>query len=64
MTKSAKIEIRNVDNGLDEVCADKASVHLEQMSATAWWLGVTVGTETVHVWLHSKAMIKARAERQ
>lgn len=52
------IEIRcNADESLDEVCA--ANFHLEQMSATHWWMAIDDARGSVHVNLHSKATIKA-----
>lgn len=52
----------NEDGSLDEIVADGAEVHLEQMSATHWWLGIDDGTRFRHIGLHSKATIKAVME--
>ena len=58
------LEIRRNDDGsLDEVVAYPAGVHLEQMSATHWWLCIDYADVCVHVNLHSKARITAVAEQ-
>lgn len=58
-------EIRtNQDGSLDEVFADPCQFHLEQMSATHWWMAVECGGKRVHINLHSRATIKASAETE
>ena len=55
-------EVRTNDDGtLDEVVG-RGYFHLEQMSATHWWMAFESGGRRVHVNLHSKATIKANAE--
>lgn len=34
---------------LDEVVADGASIHLEQMAHDAWWMGITAGGKYFHL---------------
>lgn len=52
---------RNEDGTLDEVVAT-GQYHLEQMSATHWWMAVQYPGGRVTVNLHSKATIKGYAE--
>ena len=48
-------EVRlNADGTLDEVVAFGAYVHLEQMSAGDWWLGIESGGHLIHVNLGTK----------
>jgi hypothetical protein len=52
------VEVRlNADGSLDEVCA--VNFHLEQMSATHWWMAIDDDRGSVHVNLHSRATIHA-----
>jgi hypothetical protein len=37
------------------------AIHLEQMSACHYWLGITIGDRTYHINLHSKRRITAYA---
>lgn len=54
-----RIEVRYKPIGVvDEVFAEGAQVHIEQMSATHWWMSITVGKACHHVNFHSKATIK------
>lgn len=54
-------EVRLNDDGtLDEVVAEGAAVHLEQMSGTDWCLNVYTGRNLLQVWLNSPRKIKAR----
>ena len=57
---AASVEIRRNDDGtLDEVVGT-GHLHVEQMSATHWWLALTYGEgRRVTVSFHSKAKIKA-----
>lgn len=57
-------EVREKGGALDEVCATNATFHLEQMSATHWWMAVECGGKRVQVNLHSKAAIKGFAETE
>lgn len=55
------VEVRlNRDGSLDEVVGERCMIHLEQMSATHWWMevGLPDGTRC-HVNFHSKATIRA-----
>ena len=53
---------RNADGSLDEVVA-RGDFHLEQMSATHWWMAINYdGERRICVNLQSKATIKAFAE--
>jgi len=61
---SAPPEIRNKGGSLDEVFAEGCTFHLEQMSATHWWMAVECGGKRVHINLHSRATIKASAETE
>jgi hypothetical protein len=49
----------NDDGTLDEIVADQCFVHLEQMSGTCYWLGVTVDGRRHMIYLRSKAKIRA-----
>jgi len=51
----------NADASLDEAILKdgKAHFHLEQMSATHWWMALVLDKQSVHINLHSKAAIKA-----
>lgn len=61
ITQPRVIEIRlNPDGSMDEVCAP--GFHLEQMSATHWWMCIESDRGSVHVNLHSKATIKANVD--
>jgi len=58
------IEIRrNADGTIDEIVADAKWFHIEQMSATHWWIGIDLpnGSEW-HVNLYSKARIRVSGE--
>jgi hypothetical protein len=44
----------------DLVVRGAAVVHLERMSSTCYWLGITVGGKTVHIDITSKRRIKAK----
>lgn len=51
------------EGALDEVIARNANVHLEQMDTNAWWLGIDVGGESLHVQIGAKrANVTAHAE--
>ena len=53
--KAAPPEIRlNADGSLDEVVADKAWFHLEQLSDGCWWMSIMCGGKDVHVTLWTK----------
>jgi hypothetical protein len=52
----------NKDRTLDEVFADPCQFHLEQMSATHWWIGINAPDKFFHINLHSKAKIGALIE--
>lgn len=56
------IQRHNGDGTLDEVFADPCEFHLEQMSATHWWIGVNAYDKFYHINLHSKGTIKASIE--
>jgi hypothetical protein len=51
----SSLEIRTqgvLENGqpaLDEVVADGASIHLEQMSHDQWWMGIEAGGKYFHL---------------
>ena len=63
-TTRPPLEIRhNEDGSLDEVVADNATVHLEQMSDKSWWMSVETAGQLVHVNFWSRGKIRARAER-
>jgi len=34
---------------LDEIVADGASIHLEQMSHDQWWMGIDAGGKSLHL---------------
>jgi hypothetical protein len=58
---------RNADGSLDEIVAGDARgdglfIHLEQMSATSWWLSIYHKGYRQTVWLHSKSAIAANSE--
>ena len=59
-------EIRRNDNGtLDEIVAKNATIHLEQMHADQWWIGITSGGKTVNVWLRrAKRLVVADVEER
>ena len=58
-------EVRlNPDKSLDEVVADNAHFHLEQMDRDHWWLEVESGGKGVSVWLRSKTAIRATYEHR
>lgn len=60
----AGIEVRLNDDGtLDEVVAVNATVHLEQMSGTSWYLGIYKGALAQQVWLGSSRKVTATTER-
>lgn len=42
---------------VDDLFANGANVHLERMSNTHVWIGITVGDRTFHVDIHSKRKI-------
>lgn len=42
---------RNADGSLDEIVIQQCTVHLEQMDDNAWWLGLTQGRDTLHLWI-------------
>ncbi|WP_420104522.1 hypothetical protein [Bosea sp. (in: a-proteobacteria)] len=49
------VEIRRNDDGLiDEMIAKGVTVHLEQMEAGAWFLGLDAGEKTWQFWLRAK----------
>lgn len=55
-----KVETRlsfNRDDTLDEIVADEAYVHLEQMTPTSYWMQVTVDGETHTIWFQSSRKI-------
>lgn len=45
---------RNSDGTLDEIVAGNVHVHLEQMRDDMWWLGLSRGMNTLHVYLWRK----------
>lgn len=45
---------RNEDGTLDEVVADHASFHLEQMDDGVWWMSIMAGGKNTHVTLYTK----------
>jgi hypothetical protein len=55
-TDSSSIEIRfqgQLKDGrpaLDEVVANGASLHLEQMDHDQWWMGIQSGRKDFHLW--------------
>lgn len=56
-------EVRNGDDGeLDELVANGADVHLEQLDKGHWFLFVTAGDTEYRVWLNSKKRIRANIE--
>lgn len=60
--EGGRIIIRtNADATLDEafVFDGKAHFHLEQMSATHWWMALELDKQRIDINLHSKATIKA-----
>lgn len=55
--RAAYAEVRsNRDGSLDEIVGQAPQFHLEQMSATHWWMEVV---PDLHVNFHSKATIRA-----
>jgi hypothetical protein len=52
----------NDDKALDEILAERATFHLEQMDDNLWWLSVEAGGKQIDVWLRSKRKIKAHLE--
>lgn len=62
--RMAGIEVRrNEDGALDEIVATGATVHLEQMADTNWWMSIKAGGREVHVnfWT-PRAVIRGRCE--
>jgi hypothetical protein len=53
---TGSFEIRtqgNLEDGrpaLDEIVCAGANVHLEQMDADKWWMGIEAGGEQFHLW--------------
>lgn len=61
--KDWPLEVRRNDDGsLDEVVCSQAFVHLEQMSATHWWMVVERDGKQVTVNFSSRSKITARVE--
>ena len=61
--RRAVIEVRNNDDGtLDEIVADGAFFHLEQMDAGLWWMAVEHKGQRVAVWLRARGKITANVE--
>lgn len=40
---------RNEDGSLDEIVCDGASIHLEQMSDTHWWMSIEKDGKLIHI---------------
>lgn len=60
---SESIEVRlNHDNTLDEIVANGARFHLEQMDNNRWWLVVENDGHSVNVWLSARGKITAYFE--
>jgi len=38
--KSPPVEVREKNGAIDEICIDCGNVHIEQMSADGWYMGV------------------------
>ena len=59
-------EIRcNPDGTIDEVVANHCNVHVEQMTSTSWWVGITRGgVPMLHLDLSSKARVKLTARNE
>ena len=55
---------RKPDDSLDEICSEGAIVHLEQMDKKCWFLSVTVGDQSIAVWLSSGKKITAMTENR
>jgi hypothetical protein len=55
-TDSSSVEIRfqgRLEDGrpaLDEVVANGADVHLEQMDHDQWWMGIQLGGKDLYLW--------------
>lgn len=58
-------EVRTNDDGtLDEVVASGVDLHIEQLSANQWWMGITKdGKRQVVVFSTDRATIGAHTER-
>lgn len=51
MSEPIKEIQRNADGSLDEIVIQQCTAHLEQMDDNAWWLGLTQGRDTLHLWI-------------
>lgn len=48
------------ETSIDDLVVRGCLVHLERMSSTRYWIGITVGDRTVHIDITSPRRIKAR----
>lgn len=56
-------EIRlNDDGSVDEIFAQNASVHIEQMDSNAWYIGIGTATKYLQIWLRGKRAVKLHHE--
>lgn len=57
------IEVRRDEKGnLDEICAEGANIHLEQMDTGLWWLEIEKDGYRQIVWFRSTRKIEATSE--
>lgn len=57
------IDLRlNDDGSIDEILAENATVHLEQMDDGAWYLGIYHGAGYQQIWLTSKRPIYVQTD--
>lgn len=49
--------------GLDEIVAKDCLVHIERMDDDHVWIGITCGTEHIHIHYRSRKPIRAHVER-
>lgn len=40
MRNKPAVEIRKVGDAIDEICAERCTLHVEQMSADGWYMGI------------------------
>ena len=50
-------------DSVDDLVVRNCTVHLERMDTTYYWIGITVGDETIHIDITSKRKIKARVRK-
>ena len=62
MTQPPEIRL-NDDKTLDEIVAENAFVHLEQMGDNCWWMTVECGGQSVRVWFSARGKITAHFEQ-